>query len=514
MRSLRFTVAKNAVANIVRGGASAVVAVVLPHFLTRSLGPDRFAGWALMLQLAAYANYLDFGVQTAVARYLAAALEKGDQFQRDRLFSNALAMLSVAGVIALSGLGIVAWQLPHMFRSVPAGLAGDIGAGVLILGFAAAINLPLSAYTGVLVGMQRNEFPAIAIALSRLLGAVAVILAAHRTHSLAWLAVCIAAFNLLAGLVQYAIVNKLLPALRFSFGFLERATTMELIRYCSTLSVWSFAMLLVTGLDVTIVGFFNFQAVGAYSLAATLIMFFTGLIGAAFSAMLAPVAVLQARQQFDRISRLVIVSTRLSTYFSMGTIVLAFLFGERLVRAWVGPAYLSLTLPVLKILLIAQAVRLVGNGYGVVLVGMGLQRYGLVPALIEGVSNLLLSLLAIIAIGPIGVAWATLVAAVIAVTIVVFAVLPTIRYLSIDSRSFLWQGIGIPAVPYLPVFTVLLCRALLERRVHLSIMEQYLPLFLALALSGWWIWNGVNRTLQQLTSAGFAPKAVLDDMET
>jgi hypothetical protein len=45
-------------------------------------------------------------------------------------------------------------------------------------------------------------------------------------------------------------------------------------------------------------------------------------------------------------------------------------------------------------------------------------------------------------------------------------------------------------------------------------MEQYLPLFLALALSGWWIWNGVNRTLQQLTSAGFAPKAVLDDMET
>ncbi len=241
-------------------------------------------------------------------------------------------------------------------------------------------------------------------------------------------------------------------------AFLDRAMTAELIRYCSTLSVWSFAMLLVSGLDVTIVGFFNFQAVGAYSIAATLIMFFTGLIAAAFSAMLAPIAVLQARREYVRISHLVITTTRLNSYFSMAVIVLTFLFGESWIWAWVGPAYLSLTLPVLKILLVAQAVRLVGNGYGVVLVGMGLQRYGLAPALIEGTSNLVLSLLAIIVVGPIGVAWATLVAALIAVAIVTFAVLPKIRDLSMNGRSFLWQGLGIPLLPYLPVFIVLLCR--------------------------------------------------------
>jgi O-antigen/teichoic acid export membrane protein len=512
MRSLRFTVAKNAVANVIRGGASAVVAIMLPHFLTHSLGPDRFAGWALMLQLAAYANYLDFGVQTAVARYLAAALEADDQQQRDRLFSNAFAILIAAGIIALCGLGIVAWQLPHLFRSVPVALAAEIGSGLLILGFAAAINLPLSAYTGVLIGMQRNEFPAIAIATSRFFGTVAVILAVHRTHSLALLAACIGGFNLVAGLIQCVIVKKLLPSLRFSFAFLDRATAAELIRYCSTLSVWSFAMLLVSGLDVTIIGFFNFQAVGAYSIAATLIMFFTGLIGAAFSAVLAPVAVLQARQEFDRISRLVIVTTRLNSYFSMGVIVLAFLFGDSLIRAWVGPTYLALTLPVLKILLIAQAVRLVGNGYGVVLVGMGLQSYGLLPALIEGVSNLALSLLAIIVIGPIGVAWATLVAAVIAVAIVAFAVLPKIRCLSIDSGSFLWQGLGIPLLPYLPVFLILLCRAWLERRVHLSYMERCLPVFLSLIFAGWRIWDGVRRTLREVTSTAIAPKMGLDNM--
>jgi O-antigen/teichoic acid export membrane protein len=261
MRSLHFTIAKNAIANVVRGGSSAVVAIVLPHFLTRSLGHDRFAGWALILQLAAYANYLDFGVQTAVARYLAGALEKGDHALCDRLLTNAIAMLTGAGAIAMCGLGIVAWRLPLLLRSVPSGLAGEISSGVLILGLCAAICLPLSAYTGVLVGMQRNELPAMAIASNRLFGAIAVILAVRHTHSLAWLALCIGGFNLAAGLVQYGIAKKLLPELRIGVTFLDRAMATELFRYCSTLSVWSLVMLLVNGLGVTMVGLFNFQAV-------------------------------------------------------------------------------------------------------------------------------------------------------------------------------------------------------------------------------------------------------------
>ena len=450
MRSLRFTIAKNAIANLIRGGASAVVALVLPHFLTHSLGPDRFAGWALMLQLAAYANYLDFGVQTAVARYLAGALEKGDHQQRDRLFSNAFAILAVAGMIALCGLGIIAWQLPHLFRSVPAGLAGEIGSGVLILGVVAAMNLPLSVYTGVLVGMQRNEFPAIAIATSRLLGAVAVLLVVRWTHSLAWLAFCIGGFNLVAGLVQCVIVKKLLPALRFKFAFLDRATTAELIRYCSTLSVWSFGMLLVSGLDVTIVGMFDFKAVGAYSIAATLIMFFTGLNAAAFSAMLAPVAVLQARQEYSRIRQLILVTTRLNSYASVGAIIVSGLFGRALVRMWVGPAYVALTLPVLEILLVAQAIRLVGSAYGTVMISMGLQRYGIISALAEGVSNLLLSVLGMIFFGAAGVAWATLIAALVGLGIIIWVVLPRVRELSITGRMFIQQGIVIPFLPFLP----------------------------------------------------------------
>ena len=341
--------------------------------------------------------------------------------------------------------------------------------------------------------MQRNEYPAVAIAISRLLGAIAVILVVRYTHSLAWLAICIGGFNLVAGLVQYTIVRRLLPALRFSTAFLDRTMTAELIGYCSTLSVWSFAMLLVSGLDVTIVGIFNFQAVGAYSIAATLIMFFTGLIAAGFSAMLAPVAVLQARQEFNRISRLVIVTTRVNSCFSLAAIVFVFLFGEHLIRIWVGPAYLSLTFPVLKILLVAQAVRLVGNSYGTTLVAMGLQRYGLVPVLVEGFLNLILSVLGMFLIGPVGVAWATLVAASVALGITIAIVMPRVKECSLNNRLFVREGILGPLLPFIPIFIWLLCRSSDEIESRAPAAFSAVPMTLVVLLTVAWIgWTMAN----------------------
>ncbi len=451
MRSLRLAIAKNAISNVMRGAASAVVAIVLPHFLTHALGKDRFAGWALMLQLAAYANYLDFGLQTAVARYIAGALERNNRLERDRLLSSATAILSAAGILAVFALGIIAWQLPHLFRTAPLSLSGEIRTGIIILGLSAAIGLPLSAYSGALAGMQRNEFLALTVGGSRVLGAVAVVVAAQYTHSLAWLAVLIGGSNVAGGVVQYAIAKRLLGDYRFKLAALHGATIRELIRYCSALSVWSFGMLLVSGLDVTIVGLFKFQATGAYSIASTLIMFFTGLNGAAFSAMLAPVAVMQTRLEFTRIERLVLVTTRLGSYLSISIVVFTFLFGQALVSMWVGTTYLSVTLPVLKILVIAQAVRLTGNAFATMLVGMGYQRYGILPALVEGISNLLLSVVGMIYLGPIGVALATLIAAVIALTVFVFSVMRRVEEVRIGGWIFVYQGMILPFAPFLPL---------------------------------------------------------------
>src|ERR1039458_7652289 len=99
-------------------------------------------------------------------------------------------MVAVA-LVALIVAAIVVWQIPHLFHKAPINLIGELRWGAMILATAAATALFLSVFTGILVGMHRNEFPALAVGTTRLLGASAVIIVARFTPSLIWMALVV-----------------------------------------------------------------------------------------------------------------------------------------------------------------------------------------------------------------------------------------------------------------------------------------------------------------------------------
>src|SRR5271163_1430 len=124
---------KNAAANLLRGAVTAAVALALPHFLTRALSPERFGAWSLMVQIAACASYLDFGIQTAVARHVAQLTEGGNGTRLNRLFNTALALLAAAAGLALTVTGIVLWKLPLLFHGIPPDLLGEFRIAAALL---------------------------------------------------------------------------------------------------------------------------------------------------------------------------------------------------------------------------------------------------------------------------------------------------------------------------------------------------------------------------------------------
>ncbi len=494
MKLLGRMVLKNTVSNLVRGCASAVAAVALPHFLTRALDHDRFAAWVLILQVAAYANYLDFGLQTAVARYLAQAMELRDDERRDRLLSTAFGLLATMGALALVSLACIVWALPQVFK-VPTPIFSDFRLALVIIGTATALSLPLSTFTGVLVGMHRNEFSAIAVGGSRILGTVAVLFSIHYTHSLVWLALCISGCNMMGGLSQVIIVRHLIPAMRLKIFDLHREMALELVRYCSTLALWSIGMLLITGLDVTIVGHFDFRAAGPYSIAAALITFFTGLNASVCGAMLAPMAVLQTRKKYGQMKKLVITATQLNSYAGVILLLAAVLFGRRLLALWVGPVYATQALPILMILLAAQTVRFMGGGYSTALMAMGQQRHGLFTGISEAVLNLVLSIGGMLVMGAAGVAWATFIAAVVGVALQILVVMPRVREFPINPTKFTVQAIIYPLLAGMAPILWVLARGWTRDYFQTSNFLNVLSLTLCFAAAVWLMWTGLRRSM-------------------
>ena len=457
MKRTRFTVFKNASANLVRGGATAIVALVLPHFLTRLLDQDRFSAWSLMLQVAAYANYLDFGIQTSLARFLAQAIERQEYERRDRLVSTALSLLAVAMLIAFSLICVVLWRMPQLVPSLPASLMQEFRLAVLILAGSTALLLPFSAFSGVLIGIHKNEYPAVAIGGSRIAGAIAILLAVRHTHSLVLLASCVAVTNLLGGLAQVGFVKYLVPSLRIAWSLVSGAIAKELSMFSAGLMVWSLGGLLVSGLDLTVLGYFNFKAVGYYSIASALVVFIAGLNGAVGSALMTPLAALHATAAADRIRSITLRATRLGTYLNILLTCGAFLAGHLLLRAWVGNSYALQADPILEILMVATTIRLVASPYGSMLIATGQQRQGIAQGVVEGVTNLVSSIALAYWIGPLGVALGTLIGAVCGILWTCIFTLRWAKELPLSRPAFVREGMLRPIAGTLPLllFTAL-----------------------------------------------------------
>jgi O-antigen/teichoic acid export membrane protein len=462
---LHWRFAKNAISNLGRGGASAVVAVLLPPVLVRHMAPASYAVWILVLQTAAYVGYLNFGLQTAIGRYVAYANEKKDIELRDSVFSTALAGLFGAGLLSLAGLMVAVWIVPFIFPSIPGELISQMRLALWLVGFSLAVDLPASACNGVFIGLERYEIPALITGSARLASAFGLIVAALAGWSLIAMAAIVALANLLSSSAQYIALRRVVPELRFQHALVRRSTIRELSGYCYGLTIVSFSMLLVTGFDLVLVGHFEFAAVTPYSVAASLIALISGLLYAIVNVILPHAAILHAREKAEEVGKLVISATRISVLLLVLSGIPIFLYAAPIIRLWIGPGYVASGTVLLAILVVANMIRLVGAPYAIVMIAAGQHRYLKVSPLAEGVSNFVLSVILGFFYGAVGVALGTLLGSIISVASHLGYSMPRTNVaIRFSRRKFVVSGV---LVPLLCTWPLLLAAVAASRGIEL-----------------------------------------------
>ncbi|MGH9585581.1 MAG: oligosaccharide flippase family protein [Acidobacteriaceae bacterium] len=467
----RWKLAKNSAANFARGGAAAVAALVLPPILIRHMGKVEFGIWALILQIAAYVGYLDFGLQAAVGRYVAFTTEKRDLKARDAIYTTALTGLSIAALLGFLLISLAAIAAHRFFQSVPNELIGPMRSATVIVGLSMSLGLPASACNGVFVGLQRYEIPALTVGGAKLISALGLIIAAIEGKSLVTMAVILAGVNIASYIVQADILRRILPDLRFRLSLISRATVRELSGYCFSLTVWSLSMLLVNGFDLILVGRFQFSAVAPYAVAAMLVTFLAGAQNAVFGVIMPHAATLQARENREGLGKLLISSTRLGTLLLLASGLPLIVFAFEILKLWIGPNIAESGQSLLVILLIANIVRLIGAPYASILVGTGQQKLVIVSPIMEGVCNLVLSILLGMRYGAIGVAWGTLAGATVGMlSQIVYNVKRTEPTIQVSRRKYLVAGVLIPVLCGSPVYcTFWLSKSLSRIPAHMLI---------------------------------------------
>jgi O-antigen/teichoic acid export membrane protein len=210
-------------------------------------------------------------------------------------------------------------------------------------------------------------------------------------------------------------------------------------------------MLLVSGLDVTIVAHYQFSATGYYAVAASVIALMAGLNSTVLSAFLTPQAVLHARGERRRLADVLRRTSRGSSLVNLYIALMAVILGLPLLRMWVGDVYAQRALPVLIILAFAQFIRLAGAPYCMMLISTGQQNKGILNGVVEALVNLTASLWLASRIGYIGVAWGTMIGAIVGLATLILYTVPRTQIVRFNRRSLIDSGLVRPAICLLPL---------------------------------------------------------------
>ena len=438
--------------NTARFVLSMMVALVLPPLLVHRMEQAEYGAWVLILQCSAYINLLDCGLQTAIAKFVAEYDAIDDRAASSRILSSSVAILCISALLGTLVIILIAWRVPQLFHQMPAFLIGDVRMGILAIGLSTVVALPFGPFLAVFTGLQSYGFPTMLSMLSKFLSsaALAVLLLMHgKLPQLVWV---LAAFNLATAFGQFW-GWKIYASDRVDFGprLASRTTAMRLMKYSSVLSIWVIAGLLISGLDVLIVGRYDYRNTGYYGIASTATNFMIFVIGGLFSPLVPALSSLQTQQTHHQIGKLTIEATRYCALL-LSLFGLPLVFGAfPVLKLWIGRSYATQSVLFLQVLIVGNEIRQLGYPYSLAVIATGKQHLATIAGIAEAVVNVCVSLYLVKKVGAVGVAIGTVVGAFVSIGLhLTLSMGLTQSVIGLSRRSFVMQGILRPMLCITP----------------------------------------------------------------
>jgi O-antigen/teichoic acid export membrane protein len=441
----------NAIANSTLGLTTAVYSLSVPAALVRVFPPNKFAVWALVLQISGYAGILGLGLQDAIGRYVAFYSAQDNVRARDEFISTAFYVLCASAAVSMAGFAVVSANVGSLFPRIPSQLRASLSTMLLAVGGVASLALPFTVFSGVLVGLRRNDLVAMVASSTKLLLAAALILSAWIFQSLAWLTFWFAALNLASYLIIWRVCRSYVAPASATAPRFTRDAFLEIARYCGTAVIWQISMFVISGLDVAIVGRFDFPALAFYSVCVTPVAVLSGSGAALFGPLIQVGAAHAAHGRQRQLAQLLMRATRYATIImSLAAVVVSF-FAEQILGAWLGSEYASRSAPILRLLMIGHALRQLTYPYAALLIAMGQQSKLLLSPVAEAVVNVCVAILAGRRFGAIGVAYAVVIGSVVMLLLNFTFNLPRTHGREFSRRTLLVRSILLPMACFLPM---------------------------------------------------------------
>jgi O-antigen/teichoic acid export membrane protein len=323
---------------------------------------------------------------------------------------------------------------------------------LLIAGLNMASILPLSVFSSVLASLERFELLSAVTIVGELARAALVVICLRRGYGLVGLAVVCVLITAGEYGAMAVISKRLYPPLKIALRFVNWATFKELGNFGIFRFIWIVGNQLIFYSDSVVIGIFlGPGAITYYAIAGSVINYGRNVVSLVTDTLYPAASRLDAKQDLAGLQKLLILGTRMSLLVSL-PLCLGFIFlGQQFITLWMGKAYISSAV-FLVVLTIPQFTAMPQYVSALVLSGMAKHKVLAYMILLEGVANLVLSVILVRKIGLIGVAWGTAIPDLICTA--VFVPLYTLRTLKLGMRKYFVEAWLRPLICTAPVIAI------------------------------------------------------------
>lgn len=454
MRKLeKLQLVRNVSSNWVALATNVLVGIFLSPFILHRLGDAAFGIWVLIFSITGYYGLFDLGIRSSVVRYVSKAKASGDLNYASKVISTSLFSYTCIGAFTFLITVLASVYVNKVFH-VEAPFQSAARLLLLMVGSAVSLGFPLGVSSGVLEGLQKFDVLSGTNIASTLVRAALIVVALHRGHGLLMAAFITVTLPLLTSVVRTAVAARLLPV-PLGMKYVDRATVREMAGYSGTMMIMIVSARLRFKSDSIIIGTFLSSVAITYFNIGSRIVDYAGEVVESLAQIFVPMSShSHTLGDMDRLRKIFVAGNRFCALTIFPICAILIILGRSVIEAWVGQRYVAQSYPVLLILLISTTLILAQAASGRVLLGMGRHGTWAMVTLIEGIVNIVLSVLLVRPYGIVGDAIGT--AAPLAATAIFFLPWHLCRQLQIRMSMYLREAYLLPLMVCAPMVIALL----------------------------------------------------------
>jgi len=399
-------IGKNIKYNILGQSVIFIVNFILFPFIVGHVGKEVYGAYLLVMTFTGYLGVFDFGVGSALIKYVAEFTGKGDYEQTKKVVNASFTFYFIIGLISSIILFVLSFYFDHIFN------IGSIDKGVIQRLFWVAASASLFVWVGrtfdsIIQGFQRYDYLTISNILSSIFTALSAYFIFSNGLGMGWFLAASYFFIILKYLSLYVISQLSFLKINIIFPYFNKEVFKKIFGFSIFLFLSNLAGLVIFNFDNFVIGaFVSVSAVSIYGVAYVFqngLRMVNGLVGSP----LFPVgANMEGKNETEKQKELFLKGTKYMTLVFVPMVIITIIFAKVFVRNWMGDSFAESVFPaqVLMFFWIFNNTTEVGSG---LLTAKGYVNVVFKIAVLNAVLNLGLSLILVRYFGLSGVALGT-----------------------------------------------------------------------------------------------------------